>query len=388
MPRNRILWMGTILLALSSCAKQYTPKVNDLNSYVVSGQVTMGAQTQTVNISLNTPINDPTYTPATGCKVTIWDNANHDFPMVDLGDGNYSTMVDPKYLVPGHVFKLNIVTPSGDSIISDYDTLQRVPPVDSIYYLVKDSKSPNTGQTEKGLQFYINLQGTNTDSRYYRWAIYETWEYHSKYPLEYYWDGELHRLDGPDYSTYTCWDTKKIPEIFTLSTHDLSQNKYVNFSLQFVSSSTPKLANGYSMLVEQYALSKVAYNYWEKMESNSSQVGGAYTKQPVTIRGNLHDITHPDKIVLGFFSAESASQKRIFVPPVTSLLTLHYNEPCDETLLPGGYYSIPKSLYPAPIKADPVTHAPLFIELSPMCINCLLQGGDTIKPSFWPKGYD
>ena len=384
--RNKIIPIITILLTLSSCIQQYSPNIksSDINKYVVSGQVTAGTQTQTVNISVTSPINNPTYKPITGCKVTIQDDEHHDFRMVDLGNGDYSTLVNPQYLVPGHVFRVNIITPSGDSIVSDYDTIHRVPPVDSIQYHIKEIKNPVSGEFEKGVQFYIDLNGNGSDSHYYRWNIYETWEYHAKYPLEYYvsYDLKYHHIYPPDSSRFTCWHTRKIPKIFTLSTANLSQNKYRGFPLQYVTNTSPKLAHGYSMLVEQIALSKAAYNYWYQLRANSTQQSGLYIKQPVSIRGNLHDITNPNKEVLGFFSAESASYKRIFINHVKGL-TLNYEPPCIESKVPpSGFASFPKSAFPIALGRDIRHH---FILLSPDCINCLLQGGDTIKPSFWPN---
>jgi hypothetical protein len=293
-------------------------------------------------------------------------------------------MVNPQYLVAGHVFRVSVITPDGDSIISDYDTLHQVPPVDSIHYSIKKVTS-STGLSTQGLQFYVDLKGTNTDSRYYRWVIYETWEYHAAYPVEYYWSYGLipHHLFPPDSSRFTCWDTRKIPKIFTLSTDNLSQNTYNNFPLQYVDNTTQKLFNGYSILVEQIALSQTAYNYWNQLKTNSTQEGGMYEKQPVSIQGNLHDVTHPDKKVLGFFSAESASYKRIFISPVQGIVR-KYVIPCSEVSpLPPLSPNLPESAFPLYYRWN-LAHDTIWL-LHSTCVNCLLQGGDTIKPSFWPK---
>ncbi|MBE0650630.1 MAG: DUF4249 domain-containing protein [Bacteroidales bacterium] len=383
MLRNKIILLF-ILLAFSSCVKIYSPKIEgaDLNKYVVSGQITLGEDTQTVNVSLTSSINKPTYIPLLGCTVHILDNKDNTFPLVDMGNGDYSTMIDPKYMVPGKAFKVVVIVPDGDSIVSDYDTLSVVPPVDSIYYLRKDIVSPVPYQSKVGIQFYLDFKGANSDSRYYKWNVYETWEYHAEYPLEYYYDGTVHHIFPPDYSKFTCWDTRKIPEVFTLSTENLSQNVYNNIPLQYVDNKTPKLANGYSMLVEQLALSKEAYDYWDQLRINSTQQGGLYEKQPIVIKGNLRDITHPDKEVLGFFGAASASFKRIFISQVPGL-TLNYVIPCTTIVLKRGYIMIPPSAYPAALMAS--QNGPLPIWLSQICVNCLLQGGTNVKPSFWPN---
>ena len=383
MLRNKII-LFVVILVLSSCVKVYSPKIkgSDLNKYVVSGQVTLGEDTQTVNVSLTSSINNPSYIPVKGCNVSITDNKHNTFTMVDLGNGDYSTMIAPKYLVPGKAFRVDVITPEGDSIVSDYDTLTSAPPVDSIYYLRKDVESPIPGQSTQGIQFYIDLNGTNANSRYYRWKIYETWEYHSRYPREWYYDGVLHHIYPPDSSLYTCWDTRMIPKVFTLSTDNLSQNKYNDFPLQYVDNTTSRLAYGYSMLVEQMSLSKAAYNYWDQLRTNSTQEGGLYEKQPIAIIGNMHDLTHPENEVLGFFSATSATYKRIFVTSVPGI-KLNFDTYCSSVILRIGLSQIPPSEYPAYLQAG--LHGPLGIWLSTECVDCLALGGTNVKPSFWPK---
>ncbi len=371
------------MLALSSCVKVYSPKIKglDLNKYVVSGQVTLGKNTQTVNVSLTSSINTPTYKPVTGCNVAITDIKDNRFPMVYMGKGNYSTMIAPKYLVPGNAFKVNVITPEGDSIVSDYDTLTSAPPVDSIYYLRKDVESPIPGQSTQGIQFYIDLNGTNANSHYYRWKIYETWEYHSRYLREWYYDGTLHHIYPPDSSRHICWHTRQIPEIFTLSTDNLSQNKYNDFQLQYVDNTTSKLAYGYSMLVEQMSLSKAAYNYWDQLRTNSTQEGGLYEKQPIAIIGNMHNLTHPKNDVLGFFNVVSATYKRIFIPNVPGL-QLNFDTYCSSVILRFGVKGIPPSDYPVYLQSGP--NGPLPIWLSDECVDCLVLGGTNVKPLFWP----
>ncbi len=384
MKKRNITYYLILLMALSSCVKEYTPKITgaDMNKYVVTGQVKTDQQTQTVNVSMTASIKEPKYIPVTGCDVSIYDNQNHRFVMVDMGNGDYTTMIDPKFLVTGQAFRVAVVTPDGDSLLSDYDTLQPGPPIDSLYYLRKDVESPVPGQSKVGIQFYINFQGTATDSHYYRWNVYETWEYHAEYPLEYYYDGTVHHVYPPDYSNFTCWRTRKIPEIFTLSTSNLSQNHYEGLPLQFVNNTTPKLANGYSMLLEQIALSKEAYTFWDRLRINSTQQGGLYEKQPISIIGNLHDANHPDREVLGFFSAESVRSKRIFIREVPGLV-LNYVTPCHTFELRRGFSMIPESYFPAPLMAG--KNGPLPIMLSKDCVDCRLQGGTNVKPSFWPN---
>jgi len=381
---NIIFFILVLALLVSSCVKPFNPKIKtaDANKYVVSGQLTNVDGSQTVNVSRTSSINDPKFLPVKGCDVRILDKNKNSFAMTDIGKGEYSTWIDPKFLVPGASFMVKVITPDGDTLVSDFDKMAKAPKVDSVYYIRKDIEGKIPGQLTKGIQFFLNFKGNDSDSRFYRWNIYETWEYHAEYPLEWYYDGTVHHVYPPDYSRKVCWRTLKIPKIFTLSTNNLMKNNYNKFPLQFVDNQTSRLAYGYSMLVEQFALSEAAYNYWDQLRINSSQAGGLYEKQPLAIKGNIRDLSHPDKEVLGFFSVASVTDKRIFVSNVPNL-PLQFYTYCNSHSLRMGLKEISPSDYPAYLMGNHKTY--FAVQLDGECVNCLLLGGTNIKPNFWPK---
>ena len=379
-----ILLLFLILIMLSSCIKSFNPGIRskDVNKLVITGQVTDGEGSQTINISWTSPIDDPHYIPITGCSAKILDDKGNKFTMSDAGNGDYNTWIDPVYLISGNSFMLEVITPSGDTIRSGFDQLSDCPEVDSVYFLRKDIEGSNPGQVTRGIRFYIDMNGEATDSHYYRWDLVETWEYHSAYPLEWYYDGTVHHIFPPDYSRNICWTSKKVPDIITLSTDLLAENKYKMLPLHYVSNRTPRLMYGYSLLIKQYALSAAAYIYWDQMSINSSQQGGLYTSQPLPIKGNMHNLTHPEFEVLGFFGATSMKTKRIFVQNVEGL-TLDFTTFC--SIPPPnrrGFQEYSPSDYPVYLyKFEPGK----VVELSEDCVNCIKMGGTTEKPDFWPN---
>ena len=47
--------------------------------------------------------------------------------------------------------------------------MSECPEIDSVYYIRKEIQSNIPGQITKGLQFYIDLNGGNINSHFFRW---------------------------------------------------------------------------------------------------------------------------------------------------------------------------------------------------------------------------
>jgi len=385
MPQNKIIYIITLLtIVLTSCIKNYEPVIesNDAVKYVVSGQVSTGEQVQRINISITSPISKPKYIPVTNCTVTIVDDNGGTYSATDVNKGNYEVYIPENVLVKGRSFKVEIVTPDGVTIVSDFDQMQECPDVDTVYYIVQELPTPDPEKVTRGIQFYVDLKAENVSCRNFRWEGIETYEYHSTWPREWWYDGEIHHIFPADYSRFICWRTALVKNIFTLSTENLATNAYQRFPLHFVNNyASPRLVYGYSLLINQYALSEAAYAYWDKLRINSSEQGGLYEKQPLAIRGNMHNVTNPDQNVLGFFGASAVKSKRIFVSNVPNL-PLEYNPHCRPNALRKGFADIDKRDYPAYIYGDAEGYS--LASLDTECVDCLTLGGINVKPAFWP----
>jgi len=372
-------------LLLTSCIKLFDPVIesSDAVKFVVSGQVIKGEDIQQVNISVTSPISKPAYIPLTGCQVTIQDNMGNGYVATDQFDGNYNFYIPESNLTPGLAFMVNILTPGGINIVSDFDSLNDCPDVDTVYYVLKDVPTSDPEVFKKGLQFYVDLNGENSSSRFFRWEPEETWEYHSTWPIEWYYDGTVHHEFPADYSRMVCWKTEIEKNIYPLSTENLESNIYKALPLQFVDNySTSKLVYGYSLLLRQFALSREAYSYWEKMRINNTEQGGLYDKQPLAIRGNLHNASNPDQAVLGFFGAAVMKTKRIFVSNVENL-PIEYSPNCTPgPFMRGGFKEVSPEEYPFYLYGDKYGFS--MSQLQTQCVDCLSVGGTNIKPSFWP----
>jgi len=372
------------LLLLFACIKPFNPEIESrqVNQLVVSGKVTSTEGWQEVNISMSSPVENAVYNPVSGCLINIHDDKGNIFALPEVKAGSYQAWIGQEYLVAGRAYMVAVVTPDGDRIESAYDTLTRGASIDSVYYIIEDVPTNDPDIFLRRMQFYVDLNATESDSRNYKWEIKETWEYQSAHPLEYYYDGTFHEVMPPDYSKFVCWTNIMVKDVFLVSTKNRSANVALKNPLHFIDGSTSRLGILYSILVTQHSLTESTFNYFEVVKANSAGFGGLYEKQPFSINGNLVNLTHPGKEVLGYFYAATTSSKRYFYKDIEGLEVDFWNS-CNEDPLPlTGWEGYKGKNYPVYYY---YTYEGALLILSDQCIDCQLRGGTLIKPDFWPQ---
>jgi hypothetical protein len=376
-----LLFALTISTGFFSCIEEYKLSIDtsDTAKYVVYGNINDGDEEQIIQISYSSGIDAPEFIPLNDCEVIVSDNNGNVFESYENNKGYYKVYIPEEHLTPGTAFKVDVITPDGEQITSDYDTLYQCATLDSVYYTREDMHSDEFGQHYEKVQFQVDMKGSEQHSAYYIYTIKETWEYHTKHLKEWYYNGhDLVHIDPPDSSTHICWKTQTVPNIFILSTEYLSGNSYTKFPLHFVSNKSEKIAYGYSLKVFQHATSKSTFNHFRKLRNNISPEGGLYMKQPEQIKGNLYNTTNPEDEVLGYFFVSSTQSKRIFVDQFDDM-EMYYSTMCFEQWLRFGLRSLP------PYNSSTYLLDGAAFSLSEECVDCTARGGTTIKPEFWPK---
>lgn len=369
------------LFILNSCIKAFEPTYKDesINKYVVQGTLSSKEGWHSIFVSTSSGVENAAYQPLSRCKVSIIDDLGNEFP-AEADGGEYLVWMSKENLVVGRGYKVKVVTSNGEQLESEYDYLPDGPEVIKPFYEIESHPIQDIGEFLDGLQFYIDLKANNNQSRFYRWQIIETWEYHSRYPVEFYYDGQVQQVSPPDSSEFYCWVTDQVDEIFTLNTTNLTSNEIVDFPLHFVTNNSSRLGVLYSLLINQIALSEDAYNYWEQLRQNNTEQGGLYSSQPLAVKGNLKNLTYPDKEVLGFFQASTVHSMRIFVEPPS--IDMLFTDKCSPSLLEHGFNEIKPYEYPAYLQTIDGNYS--MILLNDECVLCTLRGGTTEKPDFWP----
>jgi len=383
MHRNNLIYTFLPLVFLAACIKPYTPKIDaDVASkIVVSGKLNNNEGYQYVRLSKSVPLDELRYQALGSCNVNIWDENDNKFSMNEYKTGEYRVWMNKASLVIGKAYHIQIFTPEGDELVSKPDIMTDVAIVKSPRFEIDSIYHGAYNNYTDGLQFYIDIDGNKNQSKYYLFELDATYEHHAKYAREWYYNGRVNQIFPPDSSLMYCWTTERVPEVITLSTENLAENKFRDFRLHFVSFRKDNLTYGYSLLVRQVGLSKEAYLYWERMRLNNNQNASLYSKQPVDTQGNITNVTNPEKEVLGFYSASAVSEIRIFLGPQP---TKPISECTPFPLEKGGFKEIDKMYYPGFLMNNPLGTY-FMIWLPEPCVNCSYYSGSTIKPSFWPN---
>jgi hypothetical protein len=376
------IYIALLLLPFTACIEEYNPQIDleDVQLYVIEGRVTDREGLQSIFVSRASSVYNPERIPVQSCLVKICDNNDNEFNANEFPGGEYKAFIPGERLFPGAAFRLEVTTPGGELLISEYDTLRYCPAIDSVYYDIEDFVTDDPETTVPGVQFYIDYNGENSGSGKIKFEVVETWKYKTDYPIKWTWDGRvLTTYDTPDYSKNVCWRTIRSDNIYTLSTEQMNVNRFNRYPLHKVLNNSTKLLMGYSILIRQLAISEQAYLYYEKIQANSVGSGGLYETQPQQVQGNIVNSTNPDSRVLGYFMVAGTVEKRIFIPEFEGIEPNIF-ELCSPVPLTLGYSILRNLTQPVYLWLD----GGAFL-LDELCVDCTAWGGTTEKPDFWPE---
>jgi Domain of unknown function (DUF4249) len=363
-------------LFFMGCREKFEPPVTSLpNSFlVVEGVLNAGQAATTIRLTRTFKL-DQNATVATenNAQLTVEGKDNTTSFLFDSGNGNYVS--GNLNLIAGNEYRLRIQTTDGKEYLSDYVKAKTTPLIDSISWKRDD----------KGVHIYANTKDPSNATRYYRWDYDETWQVSSFYdPDVIYENGVIRNRVLPQEQVTQCWKNQPSTTIFLANSTHLQSDIISEEPLVSIPVSDEKLFVRYSILVRQYAEEPDAYNFFELLKKNSEEIGSIFNPQPSEIKGNIHCVTNPAEFVVGFVTASTIEEKRIFIafnqvspwpnPHICESVKVG-NNPDDIryaaqvlSLQPYHYFSPPDNFY---------TFS------TPYCVDCTTRGGSTIKPVFW-----
>ncbi|HEY2348099.1 MAG TPA: DUF4249 domain-containing protein [Puia sp.] len=377
-----------LILVISSvfnCRKPYEPPAIKASSHIlaIDGVINMGANSssQFVLTRSRSLLDTITDLPELGAQVMIRSAAGTNYPLIDTGtNGIYiSEMLN---LDAGQKYQLAVTTAEGSKYLSDLVTPKLSAPIDSVNWDLEEDPSFGT----EVANVYVNSHDPSNSTRFYRWDYLETWQHVSIY--ESFWalgPGSLEYGLFPNQTTHTCWSTALSTSIvlgttITLNSDVISQIKVATFNKD-----DPKMDIKYSMLVRQYPLDEQAYTYWLNVQKNSQSLGGLFDLQPGQLPGNIHGVTNSKDPVVGYVSACSIGEKRIFISndqlpgwhsnPEKNCPILTIAPPDPNNVVYWNYPDTSFQLYYYASGAMIITYK--------TCLNCMYQGGTIVKPDFW-----
>ena len=364
-----------LLFLLAACKEEYYPKVksSEQSALVVEGVLNSGSGPTTIKLSRTFKLDDTArLKPETAAQVRVEEKDGAAFPLYDVsGTGNYSA--DQLALDPATQYRLYIKTTNGNEYASDFVSVLKNPPIDSVNWRLQPD----------GVHIYVNTHNQENDTRYYRWEYDETWEIHSNYYAT--WklvDGAPQKILPPE-QYYTCWRYNQFPGILLGSTTQLASDVIFEKPLIFIPINTDRLSVRYSVLVRQYALDKAGYDFFQLIKKNTESVGSIFDAQPVEITGNIHAISNTSEPVIGDITAAPVQENRIYIT-ADQVPDWDFRLQCKTVNVPNKRDSFPiyygGDLLPYGANEPFIT---TYYSAPPECVDCRVRGGVTEKPSFW-----
>jgi hypothetical protein len=399
---------GISLAILYSCKKLYTPQLVSVstNFLAVDGAIISGDSTF-IHLSRTTKLTDTTRIKAElKAIVSVESDQNNLYALTEKGKGLY--VLRTTNFDKNRQYRLNIKTSDGKIYQSDFVPMKVTPPIDSIY--IKQTQ-PNE------ISFFADSHDPNNDTRYYRFDYKDTWMYVSLYPTIYqYKNGLIYHV--PPYSANDvghCFRFSNSTELVVGSTVKLSQDELKQQPIFSLTNTSQKIAQTYVVHLNEYALTKEGFEYYEKLKKNTEQIGTVFDPQPTFLTGNIHCISSPNEKVIGFISASTVSRKQFnlylndnpIAPPEVNVnidginrfaYPLPYYENCKTSSF-GGPAVVDLNVQPASFYARAnkslASGDSLLYDIIPgrtytylyapkPCVDCRLRGGTNIKPAYYP----
>jgi len=393
----------SVILFFCTCKTPYTPTpISTVTNYlVVEGLINITDSTyinlsRTVNLSAKT-----TAKPELKATVTVESNAGGSYPLKELGNGVYAA--GPLNLSAANQYHLRIKTSNNSSYVSDFVPAKVSPPIDTITWAAKSN----------ALEIYANTHDPKNATRYYRWDFTEGWEFHSFYNSQIISNGLQVSFRTPAQQIWDCFGSDASTNISLGTSVQFSNDVISQQLINTIDATAEKIGIKYSILVKQYALTKDAYDYWALLKKNTEQLGSIFDSQPSTSLGNVHGVTNPAEVVIGYISAGTVTTSRIFITKkqlpnwvTTPAYGLSVCSPpdslncCPPPIAPPGwvppstdhyvnyksatYFGINPPLIPIEEigSAGTLTNTTPISAFIPVCVDCTLRGKST-PPPYW-----
>ncbi|OGX90598.1 DUF4249 domain-containing protein [Hymenobacter coccineus] len=363
-----------LLGALGGCVEPYAPDVIDAPaSYLVVDGFINGNGRTTILLTRTASLAAPG-APAVekGAKIFIADDTGARYALTEKTSGTYQS--DSLVLSPARRYQLRFTRAAGAAAYaSDLVPLKVTPAIDQL------------GWTSDGTQVQLALSthDAQQQTRYYRWGITETYEFHSAFNSTLEYDPGQRKVVFRTTPIYTCWQTARSSAIRQGSTAQLSQDVLTNFPLLTIPGRAERLAIRYSALVSQYAETAEEFAYYELLRKNTEAVGTVNDPLPVQLTGNVHRVDNAQEPVLGYVGAHTVQTKRLFIARAELPLPANwaFDNPYQSCTI-GDSLAAASFVGQGTVPIAYVPMVPLYTGATRECVDCRLRGSN-LKPSFW-----
>ncbi len=371
----RQAWLLIILVSFfGGCRQEYLPELrpSDTQVLIVEGFIKAGAGQTVIRLSKSRPITstDPLM-GIDGATVVIEGDDQATFLLTNRDNGFYES-AGTLPLDPAKKYRLRF-TIGDKQYASSFEKVLMTPDIDSVSWQ----------RDGTGVEINVNTHSNDEELIYYLWDWTETWQYHSKFESFYKWDTGATIVARPDrerQDMYTCWKHVTSSNILVGSSARLESNVIYRYPLRQIPQPDQRLSVRYSIIVNQYSLSRGAYDFYQLIKRNTETTGSIFGPQPSEVSGNVRNLSDPTELVVGYVGVAMARQKRIFITN-SELPGWNYIPPCEEVYVVNNPDTL-RLYLGAYIPYQMKGFFEGFYLANETCIDCTLTGTNR-RPDFW-----
>ncbi|APZ47876.1 hypothetical protein BW723_16940 [Polaribacter reichenbachii] len=303
-----------IALTFNSCVEEFeitSEKFEDL--LVIEAVLTNEVKNHEITLSRTYPVNAlfNIAIPEESATVKIIDDLGTEYKFSEGEKGIYTSNIEFG-ATTGIGYKLYIKTNDGE----EYSTQN---------YNLPDSNLENEvyfdqyfDGDDSGVTFYTKSNDPTSSSKYYRYEFEGTYKIVAPLWSPYELVAEPTVVDSLRLELKTreeqiCFKTERLNGLTLRNTSNTHQDVIDPFIITSISRKNSRIAYRYSMLVNQYVLSREAYSYYEVLQKYSDGQDNVFSEnQPGFVLGNIFDVNEPKNKVIGFFDVSKVYSKRIY----------------------------------------------------------------------------
>jgi Domain of unknown function (DUF4249) len=372
-----------------SCRKVYDPPAVrddhhflDVDGFIYTGNGAVSTVTLSRSVNLD---HAGQFVPEPYAQMAIESSGGQSYDLVDsAGTGVYRSPA--LNLDTIQQYRLVITTADGNKYQSDFVSSKQAPPIDSLSWDLTGDPDPRL--QKQMLHMYVNAHDPANATHYYRWDFLQTYKHFSAYNTFWADSGGMVYPLPLLYSMHACWSTTLSTGIVVGSSVRLSRDVISHAKIADILQNDPTMDVGSSFLVRQYPLTLEGYTYWLTVQQNSQSLGGLFDLQPSQVTGNLHCLTNPSDPVLGYISASTVQEKRIYISnkSIPGWQSQHFDSTtaCPIFAIPTDPLNTLVYNYPDTSYGPYFFYGGALIVAPKQCLDCRYQGGINIKPDYWP----
>jgi hypothetical protein len=325
-----------LLFTLSGCVEEFEADipVDDSNLLVVEGTICSSQLNKFVlsrSSSLTSHLSSlETPRMVMGAKVSVRGSDGSEYMAQPTG-GYYACQIDA--LSPDVAYYLHIET-DGEVYESEPQKPLRTEGIAEVKGV------QNTPDSNIDVLVTPEAPFESDQANYYSWTCDETWEVHSDYTTNMYFDKETKRRMYQAHLFPECgWKDDVGSTIMVSSSTNYEGQHIQSLKLYDIDCSNERVYYLYSGLIHQRAISKAEYEYELACRQAGSEMGGLFTPQPSALPTNIRCLTSR-KHVIGYVGCSlNISDYRFFLDAEN--FSIHYPkgednrlwiDPCNEEI--------------------------------------------------------